>query len=319
LAPPYLRQLLMLAPPYLWQLLMLVPPYLWQLLMLAPPYLRQLLMLAPSYLRQLLMLAPPYLRQLLMNGTEQTREWSWDPSLTTRTLQLLTSILHMSRPSLNYYPRKLHPRTPQLQEEQIHILALARQPFSESEPLHAALLRSLYSAYTGREVGGVTRYGSHWTELGFQGQDPATDLRSCGVFGLLQLYLLYHHSRPNAMKIFRLSRSELQNFPLAVVSLNITLWTLQVVKQGKLSQEANTGGSLVDAAGHFYVGTFYTFYNLWLNGSKTMSESGYVLKEVEDLCKRRPQDMIQLSIEPLWGVSGVSMGHIFHPKELVQR
>ncbi|GAX76823.1 hypothetical protein CEUSTIGMA_g4269.t1 [Chlamydomonas eustigma] len=201
----------------------------------------------------------------------------------------------------------------QLQEEQVHILALARKPYSESEPLHFSLLCSLFSAYTGREVGALSRYGSHWTELGFQGQDPATDLRSCGVLGLLHLYFLYHHSRPNAMKIFRLSRSELQNFPLSVVSLNITLWTLQVMKAGKLSKEANACGSMVDATARFYIGTFYMFYNLWLKGSKTMSDSGYVLRDVEKLCKRRPQNMLDLSADPLIGLTGAA-GPLFYSK-----
>lgn len=31
------------------------------------------------------------------------------------------------------------------------------------------------------------RIGSHWTDLGFQGDDPATDLRGGGMFALRQL------------------------------------------------------------------------------------------------------------------------------------
>jgi len=30
------------------------------------------------------------------------------------------------------------------------------------------------------------RYGSHWERIGFQGNDPATDLRGVGLLGLLQ-------------------------------------------------------------------------------------------------------------------------------------
>ena len=44
-----------------------------------------------------------------------------------------------------------------------------------TECVNPALLRSLFAAFTGRT--GVSRYGSHWADLGFQGQDPATDLR----------------------------------------------------------------------------------------------------------------------------------------------
>lgn len=34
-----------------------------------------------------------------------------------------------------------------------------------------------------------SRYGNHWNEIGFQGRDPATDLRSTGILSLLQWYL----------------------------------------------------------------------------------------------------------------------------------
>jgi hypothetical protein len=42
--------------------------------------------------------------------------------------------------------------------------------------------------------------------VGFQGDDPATDLRGCGLFGLLQLLYLPHHDAAAAKKIVELSR-----------------------------------------------------------------------------------------------------------------
>ena len=59
------------------------------------------------------------------------------------------------------------------------LLGLARTPFSEADPMHLTLLRSLLATFTGRGTasGGAARYGSHWADIGFQGQDPATDLR----------------------------------------------------------------------------------------------------------------------------------------------
>lgn len=77
---------------------------------------------------------------------------------------------------------------------QVRLLSLARLPFSESEPLHFRLLCSLFSVFTGHRPE-LPRLGSHWTELGFQGQDPATDLRASGMLGLLHMYLLYQVGR----------------------------------------------------------------------------------------------------------------------------
>lgn len=47
------------------------------------------------------------------------------------------------------------------------------------------------------------RYGPHWAALGFQGSDPTTDLRGCGILGLLHLLLLHEHDPANAQAIFK--------------------------------------------------------------------------------------------------------------------
>ena len=44
----------------------------------------------------------------------------------------------------------------------------------------------------------------------------------------MQLYYLHHHNTANAARLYRLSRSGRQEFPLSIVSMNITKWTLQV-------------------------------------------------------------------------------------------
>jgi hypothetical protein len=41
--------------------------------------------------------------------------------------------------------------------------------------------------------------------VGFQGDDPATDLRGVGMLGLLQLLYLHHHSAAAAQKLYTLS------------------------------------------------------------------------------------------------------------------
>ena len=61
---------------------------------------------------------------------------------------------------------------------------------------------------------------------------PSSSVRnhthSCGMLGLLHLCFLHDHNADNAARLYRLSRSGRQEFPLAVVSLNITKWTMQV-------------------------------------------------------------------------------------------
>jgi hypothetical protein len=43
---------------------------------------------------------------------------------------------------------------------------------------------------SGRPLDSIARYGDHGAEVGFQGQDPATDLRAAGILGLVHLRFL---------------------------------------------------------------------------------------------------------------------------------
>ena len=52
------------------------------------------------------------------------------------------------------------------------------------EPLHLAMLRTIYRQLTSTRVD-CPRYGEHWEAIGFQGTDPSTDLRGVGVLGLV--------------------------------------------------------------------------------------------------------------------------------------
>lgn len=59
------------------------------------------------------------------------------------------------------------------------------------------------------------RYGEHWLELGFQGPDPATDLRGAGLLGLLHLLALAERDRAKADQLFRRVVGGLYSGPLA--------------------------------------------------------------------------------------------------------
>ena len=82
------------------------------------------------------------------------------------------------------------------------------------------------------------------------------------------------------------------DFPLAAVSLNVTMWTLQMVRDRRLTSAAKKQQSAVTAACDFYTGAFYTLYNHWKTNKCTMADSGNVLKEVEKLACNNKKDMI---------------------------
>ena len=67
------------------------------------------------------------------------------------------------------------------------------------------MLFAFYALMTGNEH--VLPRGSHWEALGFQGEDPRTDFRSCGIISLLQMFYMATHEREIAHKILALSQN----------------------------------------------------------------------------------------------------------------
>ena len=72
----------------------------------------------------------------------------------------------------------------------------------------------------------------------FTGLDPATDLRGCGFLGLMTTLYLVTDSRTHglALDIYKLSQHETQNFPFAIMSINITRIALQTLREEKLNK-----------------------------------------------------------------------------------
>lgn len=65
------------------------------------------------------------------------------------------------------------------------LAAIAKKQLSNTEE-EFFMLEQIWTKLTSEPF---SRYGGHWNQLGFQGRDPATDLRSTGVLSLLQWLL----------------------------------------------------------------------------------------------------------------------------------
>lgn len=49
----------------------------------------------------------------------------------------------------------------------------------------------------------------------------------------------------------------------------------------------------MDVFNEFYAGVFYRVYTVWKNQRKTMSESGFVLREIEKNCKNHTSEVLR--------------------------
>lgn len=188
-------------------------------------------------------------------------------------------------------PPRLHR---DLQEERDLALTIAHCALDTSQKVHMRVLQTVYKKLTGSRFD-CPRFGAHWEHLGFQGLDPATDLRATGLLGLMHTLYLVMDTRtlPLAREIFKLSQHETQNFPFCVMSINITRIVIQALREECLSKECNRRQQVIAVLNDFYVATFLHLYHIWKTQNKTISDSGFVLKEVEMFAKRNPKQLLR--------------------------
>ncbi|XP_075895049.1 ELMO domain-containing protein 3 isoform X1 [Nelusetta ayraudi] len=188
-------------------------------------------------------------------------------------------------------PPRLHR---ELLEERDLVFAIAQCQVDNSQTVHMRVLQTIYKRLVCSRLD-CPRYGAHWENIGFQGTDPATDLRGTGFLGLMHtLYLVMDpETLPLARDIYKLSQHPTQNFPFSVMSINMTRIALQVLREEALSKECNRRQQVVGVLNEFYVATFLHLYQLWKTQQKTIADSGFVLKEVELFAKKNPKQMLR--------------------------
>lgn len=188
-------------------------------------------------------------------------------------------------------PPRLHR---ELLEERDLVFAIAQCSLDNNHAVHMRVLQTVYKRLAGGRQD-CPRYGAHWENIGFQGTDPATDLRGTGFLGLMHtLYLVMDpQTLPLARDIYRLSLHPTQNFPFSVMSINMTRIALHALREEVLSKECNRRQQVVGVLNEFYVATFLHLFQVWKSQHKTISDSGFVLKEVELFARRNPKQILR--------------------------
>ena len=168
-----------------------------------------------------------------------------------------------------------------LKRDRVRMFSVAKMKLDDHDATHLRVLRTVYARLTGASTP-AARFGKHWEDVGFQGNDPGTDLRGCGMLGMAQLLMFVDAHASNAGAIYELSRDAAQEFPMAPLSINLTHIALKAVRKGLLNARAKALGSVWKAADQFYVGAFIEFYDRWKEGECTMRDSGFVKAALEE-------------------------------------
>ncbi|XP_041955621.1 ELMO domain-containing protein 3 [Alosa sapidissima] len=210
-------------------------------------------------------------------------------------------------------PPRLHK---ELLEERDLVFAIAQCSLDNGQPVHMRVLQTIYRKLTGNR-NDCPRFGPHWENVGFQGTDPSTDLRGTGFLGLMHtLYLVMDpETLPLARDIYKLSQHPVQNFPFSVMSINMTRIALHALREEVLSKECNRRQQVVGVINDFYAATFLHLFQLWKSEQKTISDSGYVLKEVEIFAKKNPKQILR-RLETFLKERRTRIGHRASPDSL---
>lgn len=188
-------------------------------------------------------------------------------------------------------PPKLHQG---LREERDLVLTIAQCGLDSQNPTHGRVLQTIYKKLTGSKFD-CALHGDHWEDLGFQGANPATDLRGAGFLALLHLLYLVMDSKTflMAQEIFRLSHHHIQQFPFCLMSVNITRIAIQALREECLSRECNRRQKVIPVVNSFYAATFLHLARVWRTQQKTILDSGFVLKDLEALAKKSPKRLLK--------------------------
>lgn len=188
-------------------------------------------------------------------------------------------------------PPKLHR---DLHDERDRIFCIAASVLENSDRIHVRSLQTIYRSLTGSRFD-CPRYGNHWEEIGFQGRDPATDLRGVGLLGLLHLVYLLRDAKRQvlASEIYKLSLHPTQNFPFCVMSINLTRIALQALREGCLNKECNKQRDVLALMCDFYTGLYLQMYQVWKSQGKTITDSGFVIQHIETHGKKHPHAVLK--------------------------
>ncbi|KAK6099721.1 hypothetical protein MT418_001110 [Batrachochytrium dendrobatidis] len=122
-----------------------------------------------------------------------------------------------------------------------------------------------------------------WQQIGFQGQDPATDFRGMGVLALDDLYFLCKNRPKLARKLLITSQSDLSWFPFAVAGINITSYTLRMVRTRLLQNTFYHHGINEDTYHEVFCYIFEEFEKFWVNQKElpTVLQFNAIMKEYQ--------------------------------------
>lgn len=188
------------------------------------------------------------------------------------------------------------------------LLCLQFVELDHGKVLHRRILTTLYRKLLKpkRSDPDPPTRGPCWEKLGFQGDDPGTDLRSTGIFGLLLVLYLLDYCPALASILFKTSTSPIYEIPFILVSLNFTCVAIESLKELGLNdhianckkiQSHPSIPPVVQGICDYYTGCLFLFLDEWRNAtSRTVADFGQVIAKLRPLARSKVNTVIKNAV-----------------------
>ncbi|KAG4302118.1 hypothetical protein PCANB_001642 [Pneumocystis canis] len=144
----------------------------------------------------------------------------------------------------------------------------------------------------------------NWVMIGFQGDDPSTDFRSMGVFGLQLLHYFVITLNKYTRIMISESRSDKTNINLpwysfALAAINILAYIIELMNESRLEkifiQYYNYGVTVEEIVRQIFCYTFISFHHFWkLQVSTKNVQSVFDFEYCLKRFKKKARDSIEL-------------------------
>ncbi|KAF9026797.1 hypothetical protein BGZ52_005685 [Haplosporangium bisporale] len=133
------------------------------------------------------------------------------------------------------------------------------------------------------------RYTKQWTDIGFQGKDPATDFRGMGMLGLDDLVYYAKYYPLSSKQALECSHHETQWYSFAIVGINITAFAVQTLRTRQLQHYLFLNGTDRSVYHELYCYLFHRFNGYWmtLEPKPTIMDFERVFAEFKNMMERQ--------------------------------
>lgn len=193
--------------------------------------------------------------------------------------------------------------SPKVYTDKTLIMKLAEVPYSQENGTHWLLLsdyfnnvsRSLMTSSEYSHVTNPSRVGAHWVTVGFQSATPHTDFRGCGVLGLLQMHTFTQRVPTNILRaMVLLATTEPTDFPLAVVSINVTSLLLTQLKKGAFDGFGNESEGLYPFFSSLHAAAMARFCSIYKSQNCTLANTQTIFSEITRQLEKSPLSLLML-------------------------